>query len=136
MKKFVIVVGKYDTPEDLENGIHHYSHIEIVKGENKESVADSWFDGQSLSGLFVYDCIELESTPVFRALMPEAFGYGLESIANTREEALKLLKKEYFRWRKNAPWFAKTFDEAMEYFGGNVYQINLPFVGAEGDYPL
>ena len=70
---------------------------------------------------------------VYKASIPEVFGYGLEAYAETYCEAVKLLRMEYYRGRRNSGGFDKTFGAAYDYFGGSVRKLELPVCGAEGD---
>ena len=76
---------------------------------------------------------------IWLAQMPEAFKYGFMVLAETREEAERELKKEFFECRKAAAndgmgWSCSwwTFDEAMEYFGGSIGEIELGKVYNDG----
>lgn len=58
----------------------------------------------------------------------------IEVYASTPEEAEKLLKAEYYRFKKGYQ-IDMTFTHAMEYFGGGIDEITLPatMVDRDGD---
>lgn len=72
--------------------------------------------------------------PIWKAHLPEAFGYGLIAYGRSEAEAKKLLKAEYLRWKKASGWW-KTWPEAWEYFGGYTSCISAGWVGTEGGEP-
>ena len=63
--------------------------------------------------------------------IPEMCGYGLKVYAFKKEDALKMLKKEFYKLRKMYNWNKQynrdyySFENALEYFGGGTYQIQL-----------
>ena len=71
---------------------------------------------------------------IHQGILPDVFGYGLESFAYTEDEARKLLKQEYFKWRKEYNTLILTFEQAMEDFGGRIRKIRLGTCGAENNF--
>lgn len=59
---------------------------------------------------------------IWLADMPECFGYGLCVLSHSEDDARRRLKNEYKAMRR-AYGYNKPFDEAMEYFGGSVREI-------------
>ena len=64
--------------------------------------------------------------------MPGICGYGIRVYAKNKEEALKFLKSEFYGFRKAYDWKNSlecqsfyTFDKAMEYFSGSVFEIKF-----------
>jgi hypothetical protein len=73
---------------------------------------------------------------IYRAVLPNAFGYGIEAIAETHEEAMFLLEQEFLEWWESYGYnpFFTNFVEAFDYFGGNCQAITIPFRGTQGEY--
>lgn len=69
---------------------------------------------------------------VWVGIIPEINGgYGVNVIAKSKEEAMSLLRREYNKIQRGlyrmqfAYKHLETFDKAMEYFGGEVKEIEL-----------
>ena len=66
---------------------------------------------------------------MYLAEIPEICGYGIQILSDCEKTAEKLLKKEYYKWRKETrhgfPAHMDTYDKAIEYFGGGVREIEL-----------
>lgn len=72
---------------------------------------------------------------VWVGIIPEINGgYGVNVIAKSKEEAMSLLREEYNNLQRIScyPIEVKTFDKAMEYFGGEVKEIALNKVYYDG----
>lgn len=54
--------------------------------------------------------------------MPGAFGYGITVLECTKDAARKSLKKFYYEWKRSNN-FNLTFVQAMDYFGGRVFEV-------------
>ena len=59
---------------------------------------------------------------VFVAQMPGVFGYGLMLVHTDEDAARRLLEKAYDKANESRK-FDKTFEEAMDFFGGSVKSI-------------
>ena len=75
-----------------------------------------------------------KQTIIYIARMPEIVGYGIEAYADSKEEAIKLLKTEFYATRK--AWeicrdWSETFARAADYFGATVTEYKLPCSGLE-----
>tara|TARA_R100001594_G_scaffold46003_1_gene78948 strand:- start:1199 stop:1459 length:261 start_codon:yes stop_codon:yes gene_type:complete len=60
--------------------------------------------------------------------IPELCGYGLTVYANSKKEVRETLKTEFHKLRKiynfhNQDYY--TFENAMDYFGGDIFQVKL-----------
>ena len=66
---------------------------------------------------------------IYLAEIPEIYGYGIQILSECPKKAEKLLKKEYYKWRKGTPLGLHsridTYAKAVEYFGGGVSEIKL-----------
>jgi len=77
-----------------------------------------------------------EGDKIYHAVMPEIFGYGLESFAASRAGAVHALKAEYMAWRDGGGVVVTshtgTFHKACEFSGATVRAITLlpPMGGA------
>jgi len=72
---------------------------------------------------------------VWVGIIPEINGgYGVNVIAKSKEEAMALLREEYNNLQRIScyPIESKTFENAMEYFGGEVKEIALNKVYYDG----
>ncbi len=73
---------------------------------------------------------------IYLAEMPEICGYGIQILSECPKKAEKLLKEEYYKWRKAyQPYFHSnmdTYDKAVEYFGGGVSEIKLNHAYSDG----
>ena len=56
--------------------------------------------------------------------IPEIFGYGINVAEETEDACIKALKREHKSW-KQAWKGAFSFNEAMDYFGGSVFEVEL-----------
>lgn len=54
--------------------------------------------------------------------IPEAFGYGIMVASDTKEGAMKAVRKGWEKWGGDREMSLK---EAFEYFGGSIHQIEL-----------
>jgi len=61
---------------------------------------------------------------IWLAQIPECFGYGICILDTTENGALVKLRKEY---KKMAAGYncQKSFNDAMDYFGGSVSEIEI-----------
>ena len=57
--------------------------------------------------------------------IPEIFGYGISCLGNSRKEVMETMKKEYKRWKEQAPDEETNFKTSFEYYGGGVWQVEL-----------
>lgn len=60
--------------------------------------------------------------------IPEIYGYGIMVLEPTKDEARKSLKRMYYDWKKSIckrcdHGEIRTFNEVMEYYGGEVYEV-------------
>ena len=59
---------------------------------------------------------------IYMGMMPNICGYGIAVIGKSESEVRKSLEKSYNRWKKSCGddfiYEARTFDKAMDYFGG------------------
>jgi hypothetical protein len=54
--------------------------------------------------------------------IPGICGYGISVVAFNEQDALKALKKSYYEMSK--AWkLDKTFEKAMDYYGGSVFEV-------------
>jgi hypothetical protein len=65
------------------------------------------------------------TTPeVWIGQIPGIFGYGIVVAESSEAECKKALKKHYLACKKS--WgYDKTFTDAMDYFGGGVFKIEM-----------
>lgn len=64
--------------------------------------------------------------------IPGIFGYGISVISETREGAMKALRVKHAEWMKvrdraglGPMENGRTVDDALEYFGGGVHEVEL-----------
>ena len=68
---------------------------------------------------------------IFCGDIPSMCGYGLKVYAFSEQEATKILKREFYKLRKtyrlneNMHSDFYTYKDALEYFGGGVYEIEI-----------
>ena len=68
---------------------------------------------------------------IFCGDIPSMCGYGLKVYAFSEKEATKILKREFYKLRKDYEWNKDyhidfyTFENAMDYFGGGVFEIEV-----------
>tara|TARA_R110000751_G_C13709089_1_gene474220 strand:+ start:627 stop:863 length:237 start_codon:yes stop_codon:yes gene_type:complete len=66
---------------------------------------------------------------IYLAEIPEICGYGIQILSECPKKAERLLKKEYYAWRKTSQFEfhsrIDTYAKAVEYFGGGVSEIKL-----------
>ena len=55
--------------------------------------------------------------------IPEIYGYGIMVLECTEDEARKSLKRMYYGWKKSIRGEFRSFNEVMEYFGGEVFEV-------------
>lgn len=73
---------------------------------------------------------EARPATVFVGCLPEVFGYGINVVAYTEEEAMANLR-EAFGWWVNGtspgtvPAYCSDFDSAYEHFGGYVAEVTI-----------
>lgn len=54
--------------------------------------------------------------------LPEIYGYGLIVFECTEDQARKTLKREFYKMKK--AWHGElTYLKAMDFFGGDIFQI-------------
>lgn len=71
---------------------------------------------------------------IFKGTIEGVFGYGIVVFGRTKEEALKLMRKEYAEWRRRgAGGDGCTFKESCISRGATIEQITVPSRGYEGD---
>jgi len=61
-------------------------------------------------------------------VVPDIFGYGMSVLAPSKEAAMKALRAEYKRWKKQLGKHADpttTFDRSFEEFGGRVAKVEV-----------
>ena len=72
---------------------------------------------------------EKQVMKIYLAQIPDIFGYGIQILSDCPKTAEKLLKKEYYEWRKAATYYLPshmdTYPKAVDYFGGGVFEIEL-----------
>ena len=66
------------------------------------------------------------------AEIPEICGYGIRIYGKSKKDSIKYLKKEFYGFRKAYCWSKRsdcldfyTFKDAMEYFGGRVFEVKI-----------
>jgi len=64
-----------------------------------------------------------ERTQIWIGTIPDIFGYGMTVATDSEASAIKALKSEYRRWKKQYPNPENTFETSFEAFGGNVRNI-------------
>jgi len=70
---------------------------------------------------------------IWKASIPEIYGYGLLVMDQTEELAMKALKKEYYAWRNARPHSSQmTFKRALEYWCGGSEKIELGKIYNDG----
>lgn len=73
---------------------------------------------------------------IYLAEIPDICGYGIQILSECPKKAEKLLKKEYYEWRKVTPMgfhsHMDTYAKAVEYFGGGVREIELNYIYNDG----
>lgn len=65
---------------------------------------------------------------VWFAHIPGIFGYGICVLSDSKEGAMKVLRKEHSKWvsKAGSPYeHVNDFDQALEYFGGGVWAVEL-----------
>lgn len=61
---------------------------------------------------------------LYKAEIPECFGYGISVLCTTRAKALEILKRRYNQLNNDYK-SKRDFEDAYEYFGGYVCSIEL-----------
>lgn len=73
---------------------------------------------------------------MYLAEIPDIEGYGIQILSDCEKTAEKLLKKEYYKWRKSSRFgyhsHMDTYAKAIEYFGGGVSEIELNKIYNDG----
>jgi hypothetical protein len=64
--------------------------------------------------------------------IPDIFGYGISCLGNSKKEVMDTMKKEYRRWKEQAPDEETNFYTSFEYYGGTVYKVELGKGYSEG----
>jgi len=61
---------------------------------------------------------------IWIARMPEYMGYGIAVISDSKEKAISVLKKDFYKTKKacNGEF---NFKQASDYFGLEVWQVEL-----------
>lgn len=65
-----------------------------------------------------------EKRTIWIGQIPEIFGYGIMVAEESEEACLRALKREHKEWKRQ--WNGDfSFNQAMDYFGGSVSEIEL-----------
>ena len=68
----------------------------------------------------------MKTQEIWIGTMPSAFGYGITAMGFSEKQVRDAMRKAYTQFKQsykpNGREFS-TFDNAMEYFGGNIKQV-------------
>lgn len=65
---------------------------------------------------------------VWFAHIPGIFGYGICVVSDSKEGAMKVLRKKHSEWvgKAGSPHeYVNDFDQALEHFAGGVWEVEL-----------
>jgi hypothetical protein len=67
-----------------------------------------------------------ETKHIWIGVIPDIFGYGISVASETKEGAMKALRKRWNDWMPGSSFpEGSTFDQHFEDFGGEVKQVSL-----------
>ena len=64
-----------------------------------------------------------ESVYIYFGNIPDIFGYGMQVVALTEEDAMNALRKAYTERKAVHPDPSTDFETSFEYFGGSVTRV-------------
>ena len=73
----------------------------------------------------------MKEQEIWLAQLPEYMGYGLYVVGTSEKEAMRVLRKEFQKWKKDLNG-EYTFPKAWEYFGGSCEQVQLNVCFSDG----
>jgi hypothetical protein len=76
-----------------------------------------------------------EPVVIFKGVLPEICGYGIEAYGQSVDEVIELMRKAFAEWKTayelGHEW-AESLETACEYFGGRIEKLVLPCAGDDG----